>query len=126
MRPVLQSGRGGTTDAVRVAGRGAQPPAGPIRRTEPAPAKTRQSRACGVMFTEVAGHHHHFTSHAGHPAFPTRAVPFILHHVQRHRWLFGGLLCLMVGAASCAIAVQYAFRLWATPWRDSAPIPAGG
>jgi ATP-binding cassette, subfamily B, bacterial len=63
------------------------------------------------MFTEVAGHHHHFTSHAGHPAFPTRAVPFILHHVQRHRWLFGGLLCLMIGAASCAIAVQYGMRL---------------
>ena len=63
------------------------------------------------MFTEVAGHHRHFTPHAGHPAFPTRAVPFILHHVRRHRWLFGGLLCLMVGAASCAIAVQYGMRL---------------
>src|SRR4051794_13916690 len=56
MRPVLHSGRGGATDAVRPAGRGAPPPAGKIRRMAPAAAKTWQSRAGGMTFTDVAGY----------------------------------------------------------------------
>lgn len=42
---------------------------------------------------------------------PDRPVAFLWHYVRRRPWHFGGLLALIVGAASCAVAVQYGMKL---------------
>lgn len=47
----------------------------------------------------------------GHPTFPVRALPFVWHYVLRRRWHFSALLILLIGGASCAVAVQYGMRL---------------
>lgn len=43
--------------------------------------------------------------------FPSSPVAYLLHYVARRPWHFGGLLLLIVGAASCAVAVQYGMKL---------------
>jgi ATP-binding cassette, subfamily B, bacterial len=47
----------------------------------------------------------------GQPPFPIHAGPFIWHYVLRRRWHFGVLLALLIGGASCAVAVQYGMRI---------------
>ena len=42
---------------------------------------------------------------------PSRPVAFLWHYIQLRPWHFGGLLFLIVGAASCAVAVQYGMKL---------------
>ncbi|MBA1236228.1 ABC transporter ATP-binding protein [Pseudomonas stutzeri] len=42
---------------------------------------------------------------------PSRPVAFLWHYIQLRPWHFGGLLLLIVGAASCAVAVQYGMKL---------------
>ncbi len=42
---------------------------------------------------------------------PSRPVAFLWHYIQLRQWHFGGLLLLIVGAASCAVAVQYGMKL---------------
>lgn len=42
---------------------------------------------------------------------PSRPVAFLWHYVRVRPWHFGGLLALIVGAASCAVAVQYGMKL---------------
>ena len=43
--------------------------------------------------------------------FPQRPVLFFLRYVRRWPWHFGALLALIVGAAACAVAVQYGMKL---------------
>ena len=47
----------------------------------------------------------------GRPPFAVRALPFVRHYVLRRRWHFGGLFMLLIGGATCAVAVQYGMRL---------------
>jgi ATP-binding cassette, subfamily B, bacterial len=44
-------------------------------------------------------------------AFPSRPIPFLLHYVRRRPWMYGSLLALVVGAATCAVTVQYGMKL---------------
>jgi ATP-binding cassette subfamily B protein len=48
---------------------------------------------------------------AARPAMPDRPVAFLWHYIRRRPWHFAGLLALIVGAASCAVAVQYGMKL---------------
>lgn len=43
--------------------------------------------------------------------FPSRPIAFLWRYVCRRRLAFGGLFFLMVGGATCAVAVQYAMKL---------------
>ncbi|AWK88750.1 ABC transporter ATP-binding protein [Azospirillum thermophilum] len=56
--------------------------------------------------------------------FPQRPIPFFLRYVRRWPGHFGGLLALVIGAAACAVAVQYGMKLlvdaMAAPERDAA------
>ena len=45
------------------------------------------------------------------PHLPDRPVAFLWHYVRVRPWHFGGLLLLIIGAASCAVAVQYGMKL---------------
>ncbi|MGE6995215.1 ABC transporter ATP-binding protein [Pseudomonas sp. NPDC047961] len=45
------------------------------------------------------------------PLLPDRPVAFLWHYVCARPWHFGGLLLLIVGAATCAVAVQYGMKL---------------
>lgn len=45
------------------------------------------------------------------PPFPDRPVLYLLWYVRRRPWHFGGLLALVVGAAACAVAVQWGMKL---------------
>jgi ATP-binding cassette, subfamily B, bacterial len=47
----------------------------------------------------------------GRPPFAVRALPFVRHYVLRRRWHYGGLFMLLIGGATCAVAVQYGMRL---------------
>lgn len=42
---------------------------------------------------------------------PGRALPFLLRYVRMRPWLFGTVFTVIVGAASCAVGVQYAMKL---------------
>lgn len=42
---------------------------------------------------------------------PSRPVAFLWHYICARPWYFGGLLALIIGAASCAVAVQYGMKL---------------
>nr|WP_234464655.1 ABC transporter ATP-binding protein [Stutzerimonas stutzeri] len=42
---------------------------------------------------------------------PSRPVAFLWHYICTRPWHFGGLLALIIGAASCAVAVQYGMKL---------------
>jgi ATP-binding cassette subfamily B protein len=42
---------------------------------------------------------------------PSRALPFLLRYVRMRPWLFGTVFTVIVGAASCAVGVQYAMKL---------------
>ncbi|MCQ9472866.1 ABC transporter ATP-binding protein/permease [Pseudomonas alliivorans] len=42
---------------------------------------------------------------------PERAVPFLTRYVFLRPWHFGAMLLLIVGAASCAVAVQYGMKM---------------
>ena len=42
---------------------------------------------------------------------PSRPVAFLWHYICARPWHFGGLLALIIGAASCAVAVQYGMKL---------------
>lgn len=42
---------------------------------------------------------------------PSHPVAFLWHYICARPWHFGGLLALIVGAASCAVAVQYGMKL---------------
>jgi len=44
-------------------------------------------------------------------AIPSRALPFLLRYVRMRPWLFGTVFFVIVGAASCAVGVQYAMKL---------------
>ena len=46
-----------------------------------------------------------------HPDPPTRALPFLFGHVKRRPLQFGALLAIIVGAAACAVGVQYGMKL---------------
>lgn len=45
------------------------------------------------------------------PLLPSTPLAFLWHYVCRRPWHFGGLLALVVGAAACAVAVQYGMKL---------------
>ncbi|WP_120997275.1 ABC transporter ATP-binding protein [Stutzerimonas urumqiensis] len=45
------------------------------------------------------------------PALPSGSMAFLWHYVRRRPWHFGGLMALIVGAALCAVAVQYGMKL---------------
>lgn len=45
------------------------------------------------------------------PLLPDRPVAFLWHYIQARPWHFSGLLLLIIGAASCAVAVQYGMKL---------------
>lgn len=45
------------------------------------------------------------------PLLPDRPIAFLWHYICARPWHFGGLLLLIVGAASCAVAVQYGMKL---------------
>jgi ATP-binding cassette subfamily B protein len=45
------------------------------------------------------------------PPLPDRPVAFLWHYICARPWHFGGLLALIIGAASCAVAVQYGMKL---------------
>ncbi|TLX59081.1 ABC transporter ATP-binding protein [Stutzerimonas nosocomialis] len=47
----------------------------------------------------------------GQPLLPGQPVAFLWHYIRVRPWHFGGLLALIVGAASCAVAVQYGMKL---------------
>jgi ATP-binding cassette, subfamily B, bacterial len=47
----------------------------------------------------------------GDALLPSRPVAFLWHYVCARPWHFGGLLLLVIGAASCAVAVQYGMKL---------------
>ena len=42
---------------------------------------------------------------------PERAVPFLIRYVSLRPWHFGAMFLLIVGAASCAVAVQYGMKM---------------
>ncbi|HCJ30970.1 MAG TPA: ABC transporter [Pseudomonas sp.] len=42
---------------------------------------------------------------------PSRPVAFLWRYIRARPWHFGGLLALIIGAASCAVAVQYGMKL---------------
>lgn len=42
---------------------------------------------------------------------PARPVAFLWHYICGRPWHFGGLLMLVIGASSCAVAVQYGMKL---------------
>ncbi len=42
---------------------------------------------------------------------PSRPVAFLWHYICARPWHSGGLLALIIGAASCAVAVQYGMKL---------------
>ena len=42
---------------------------------------------------------------------PSRPIHFLWHYVCARPWHFGGLLALIIAAASCAVAVQYGMKL---------------
>lgn len=42
---------------------------------------------------------------------PSRPVAFLWHYICARPWHFGGLLALIIGASSCAVAVQYGMKL---------------
>lgn len=42
---------------------------------------------------------------------PRRPMAFLMHYVRRRPWHFGGMFLLVIGAASCAVAVQYGMKL---------------
>lgn len=44
-------------------------------------------------------------------AISNRALPFLLRYVRMRPWLFGTVFAVIVGAASCAVGVQYAMKL---------------
>lgn len=44
-------------------------------------------------------------------SLPNQPVPFLWRYVQLRPWHFGTLFLLIVGAASCAVAVQYGMKL---------------
>src|SRR5690606_3834177 len=44
-------------------------------------------------------------------ALPSRPLAFLWHYIRARPWHFGGLLALIIGAASCAAAVQYGMKL---------------
>ncbi|CEA05390.1 ABC transporter ATP-binding protein/permease [Pseudomonas saudimassiliensis] len=50
-------------------------------------------------------------SAAREPPLPNRTVPFLWHYVTTRPWHFGGLMALVIGAAGCAVAVQYGMKL---------------
>jgi ATP-binding cassette subfamily B protein len=50
-------------------------------------------------------------SSLGGNALPDQPVAFLRRYVQRRPWHFGTLFGLIVGAASCAVAVQYGMKL---------------
>lgn len=60
------------------------------------------------------------------PPFPQRPILYLLWYVRRRPWHFGGLLALIVGAAACAVAVQYGMKLlvdaMAAPERSAAAV----
>ncbi|WP_421683046.1 ABC transporter ATP-binding protein [Stutzerimonas urumqiensis] len=45
------------------------------------------------------------------PALPSGSMAFLWHYVRLRPWHFGGLMALIVGAALCAVAVQYGMKL---------------
>ncbi|QJD58231.1 ABC transporter ATP-binding protein [Pseudomonas sp. gcc21] len=45
------------------------------------------------------------------PRLPNRPLAFLWHYVIQRPWHFGGLFLLIVGAAGCAVAVQYGMKL---------------
>jgi len=63
---------------------------------------------------------------ASSPPFPQRPVLFFLRYVARWPWHFAGLLALVIGAAACAVAVQYGMKLlvdaMAAPERNAAAV----
>ena len=42
---------------------------------------------------------------------PARPARFLWHYICQRPWHFGGLLVLIIGAAGCAVAVQYGMKL---------------
>uniref|UniRef100_UPI00131EED77 hypothetical protein n=1 Tax=Xanthomonas fragariae TaxID=48664 RepID=UPI00131EED77 len=42
---------------------------------------------------------------------PDTPVRFLWHYVCQRPWHFGGLLLLIVGAAGCAVCVQYGMKV---------------
>jgi len=42
---------------------------------------------------------------------PERAVPFLIRYVSLRPWHFGAMFLLIIGAASCAVAVQYGMKM---------------
>ena len=59
---------------------------------------------------------------------PERVGAFLWRYVRLRPWHFGGLLLLVVGAATCAVAVQYGMKLlvdaMADPARRAAVTPS--
>ncbi len=51
------------------------------------------------------------TGRAQELPLPSRPVAFLWHYICARPWHFGGLLALIIGAASCAVAVQYGMKL---------------
>lgn len=51
------------------------------------------------------------TGRAQELPLPSRPVAFLWHYICARPWYFGGLLALIIGAASCAVAVQYGMKL---------------
>ena len=47
----------------------------------------------------------------GGNSLPDQPVPFLWRYVRRRPWHFGTLFGLIIGAASCAVAVQYGMKL---------------
>ncbi|MBA1275756.1 ABC transporter ATP-binding protein [Stutzerimonas azotifigens] len=47
----------------------------------------------------------------GQPLLPGQPVAFLWHYIRVRPWHFAGLLALIIGAASCAVAVQYGMKL---------------
>src|SRR5690606_39875071 len=42
---------------------------------------------------------------------PSTPLAFLWRYIRARPWHFGGLLALIIGAASCAVAVQYGMKL---------------
>lgn len=47
----------------------------------------------------------------GQVPLPSRPIPFLWHYICGRPWHFGGLLALVIGASTCAVAVQYGMKL---------------
>jgi len=45
------------------------------------------------------------------PPFFSGPLAFVLHYVRSRPWHFTGLVTMVLGAAGCAIAVQYVMKL---------------